>query len=236
MAQAPLTTLRGSLPLMGAVSEVKRWETTVSGGGKRQWTPMTLGLLIGGGVLVLASLMGLMLSGGRLTGVITLLEALIPAALGMAALFRAGMMYAKPATPATALAVRDEFLIDPEKVWHHLRGAALLADDALQKARDRAAIQRRPSPDVELTGTKLDPRQVELMSNLLESACAIDNADSREMVEAISFYLHGAGIDVVNDTAGHEGWFEFLPAPAPGTLRPALVAGEKLVRKGLAAR
>ena len=45
-----------------------------------------------------------------------------------------------------------------------------------------------------------------------------------------------AGVETVDYSTGRESWFEFLPAPTPGTLRPALVAGEQVVKKGLASR
>ena len=61
-----------------------------------------------------------------------------------------------------------------------------------------------------------------------------DNADSREMIEAIRFHLHNAQVEVADYEKGREAWFEFLPARLPGTIRPALVQGDRLIKKGLA--
>lgn len=236
-AQRLLKTLKSALPLVDAVGEVRRWEKTVDlTAGKPKWTPMALGLLAAGAVLELAVMLGLLFTGGRLTGMLAFLEAIIPGALGIAAIFWAGKLYAKPApVKSEAPAVREEFLIDPEKVFHHLRGMLLMADSVIEGAR-RVEKKREQAATVDTAGTKLDPRQAELMANLLETAYAHDDADSRETVQSIAFYLHSLGVEVVNCVPDNEAWFEFLPAPAPGTLRPALVSGDKVVKKGLAAK
>lgn len=237
-AQLILKTLRSALPLVDSVGEARRWERTVSDPSKKAtWKPATLCFLAAGVVLILSVLLGLVMANRKLTGLLTLFEAAIPAALGMAALFYAGLRHGRPEkqAPKAEAPIREEFLIDPEKVWHHLRGAVLMADNALEGVRSQT-LRQRETVAADSTGTKLDARQAELFSNLLEIACAKDDADSREMVESIAFYLHGAGVDVVNYEPGREACFEFLPAPTPGTLRPALMSGDRIVKKGLAAR
>ena len=236
-AQLVLKTLRSAFPLVDAVGEVHRWEKTVDLSRKKpKWRPLTLGLLATGVVLVLAVMLGLLLTGGRLVGALAFLEALIPAALGMAALFFAGLKAGQPEPVKSGEpSVREEFLIDPDRVWHHLRGMVLMADSALENARVCNARKQQENA-ADTTGTKLDAKQAELFGSLLEIAYAHDDSDSREMIESIGFYLHGAGVETVDYSTGNENWFEFLPAPTRGTLRPALVAGEKVVKKGLAAR
>ena len=83
---------------------------------------------------------------------------------------------------------------------------------------------------------KLDPKALELFSELLETAYAAGDEGSRESASAIRFYLHNAGIDVVDYAPGQESWFEFLPATRPGTMRPALASDGKLIKKGLASK
>lgn len=235
-AQLLLKTLKSALPLMDAVSEVTRWERTTGGDGQRiKLRPLSMGLLALGAVLILSALLGLLFTGRRLTGIATLIEAIIPAGLGMGALFFAGVQSVKPeAAKADAAPAKEEFLIDPDKVWHHLRGIVLLIDDALSNR--RARMQKEAAPANETGNAAIDPRQADLFASLLEAAYARSDADSREMVENMRFYLHGAGIDVADYAAGRDGWFEFLPAANAGTIRPALVAGDRIVKKGLAAR
>ena len=237
-AQLILKTLRSALPLVDSVGEARRWERTTGVSPKKgDWKPVTLGFLALGVVLILSVLLGLVLANRKLTGLLTLFEAVIPAALGMAALFYAGLRHGRPekASKNEAPAVREEFLIDPEKVWHHLRGAILLADNALEGVQSQA-LRHRETAAADTTGIQLDARLAELFSGLLEMAYARNDADSREMIESINFYLHGAGVEVVNYESGREACFEFLPAPTPGTLRPALMHGDRIVKKGLAAK
>ena len=86
-------------------------------------------------------------------------------------------------------------------------------------------------------GCKADTaKALELFSELLETAYATGDDGARESAASIRFYLHSAGVDVVDYTPGRESWFEFLPAPRPGTMRPALASEGKLIKKGLASK
>ena len=233
-AQTVLKAIRSALPLVDSVGESRRWQKAVSLSSTRRMKPAAMGLLALGAVLVLAVMLGLLITGGRLVGVVAFIEALIPALLGMAALFWAGIKQGRPEKKRDeAPDAREEFLIDVDRVWHHLKGMLLLADSAVDSARVQAA-SRQHKPEI-LAHGPLDRAQTELFSGLLENCYAHDDADSKEMIESIRFYLHGAGVEVVDFARGRENWFEFLPAQRPGTIRPALAADDKLVKKGLAA-
>ena len=235
-AQIILRTIKSALPLMDSVGEVHRWQKTVGADSKPKPSPLAWAALALGAVLVVSAMLGLMLSGGRLLGIVVLVEALLPVAAGMALLFWAGMRFASPKKARSrggeeSSAVREEFLVDSEKLWHHLRGMMLLADGMLDSVRARAASQRQ----AEAAGTSALPAgQAELFAGILENAYGQQTADAKEMIEAIRFYLHSTQVEVVDYAKGREAWFEFLPAMRPGTIRPALVSGEKLLKKGLA--
>ena len=235
-AQLILRTIKSALPLVDSVGEVHRWQKTVGADSKPKPSPLAWAALALGAVLVVAAMLGLMLSGGRLLGIVTFVEALLPVVAGMALLFWAGMRFASPKKPRSRgneapPAVRDEFLVDDQKLWHHLRGMMLLADGMLEGVRARAATERQAAA----SGTAALPAgQAELFSGILENAYGQQSADAKEMIEAVRFYLHSAQVEVVDYEKGREAWFEFLPAMQPGTIRPALVSGEKLLKKGLA--
>ena len=247
-AQLTLKALRSALPLMDAVGEVRRWEQTALEPVKRKpWTRSAVILLLLGLLLNLSALTALAVLSYRFVEPLILLEASTPALLSMAVLFFAGLRYDKhkPEPAKVALpAAREEFLIDPEKVWHQLRGMLLLADNALENVERREMLkaQALPAPapalpePIDTAGTELNPRQAELFSGLLEVAYARDDADIREMAENVAFYLHGVGVEVTDYAPGREACFEFLPAPTSGTLRPALMSGDKVIKKGLAAK
>ena len=239
-SQYILQAMKNVLPMIDAVGEARSWKREAEQPGKRGlklgvWGALLLAL---GALLVLASVLAVMFA-GHLGGALAFVKALLPSALGCGALFWAGILAARPRRPkakgAPEEAVRTEYLVDVEKAFHVLRGAMLLADGQLERMREELAAQdarrNETSPAGEVSGAALD-----LFSELLESAYAAGDEAAKESASAMRFYLHSAGIDVADYAEGRESWFEFLPADRPGTLRPALVCGGKLLKKGMAAR
>ena len=236
-AQHILQAIKNTLPVMDAVGEARTWNRQAKSSKTRlSLGPMAVALLVAGVVLVLASVLGVLI-GGRFRGPLAFLQALLPAVLGCGALYWAGIQSARPAKRPGAQeeAVRTEFLTDGEKAWHCLRGAVLQADGQLERIRQSNALRAQKASEI-ADGGKLDPKALELFSELLETAYAAGDEGSRESTSAIRFYLHNAGIDVVDYTAGRENWFEFLPSNRPGTMRPALASDGKLIKKGMASK
>ena len=235
-ARLIVQTLISAVPFIDSIGETRRWNRQAGAAAqKKGFRPVALGLLAVAAVLELAVLFALSLS-GKGFGPLILLEVLLPGLLALGAAFWAGQVNAKPEKVRDdAKDVREEFLVDPERVWRHLRGMVLMADSALERARAEAEARRQSEAQARTSGP-LDRQTLDLFMNLLESAYALEGPEAREMIEGIRFHLHGAGIEAVDCGPGREAWFEFLPADRPGTLRPALAQGEKLLRKGLAAR
>lgn len=239
-AQQILQAMKDTLPLMNAVDEAREWKQTYVAPGRDRGLRLgglTALCLVAGVALVLASVAGVLIA-GRLTGALTFLKALLPAALGCAMLFLAGVRAARAkqakAPDSAPEAVRTEFLADGEKTWHLLRGAMLLADGQLERIREQLAAARDSEKAISPAGA-VPAAALELFSELLESAYAAGGDAGGEQAEAIRFYLHKSGVEVCDYVAGRENWFEFLPAGGAGTIRPALVAEGRLLKKGLAA-
>ena len=235
-AQMILSSLKSALPLVDLVGEVRRWQKTAGASGRSKPGALVWAALAGGALLVLASVMGLAFAGGR-AGALAPLKAAVPAVLGMAGVFWAGTKWAKPPKGGAADApsdYRDEYLVDAEKLWHHLRGMLLVADGALENLRAQSAAEAQRAERAAAEGP-LDRAQLELFAGLLEGLYAQSGPDAREMAESIRFYLHGARVEVVDQEAGREEWFETLPSVKSGTIRPALVSEGRLIKKGLAA-
>ena len=236
-AQHILQAVKNTLPVMDAVGEARTWNRQAkSAKTGLNFGPLAIASLLAGVVLVLASVLGVLI-GGRFRGPLAFLQALLPAALGCAALYWAGVQSARPGKRGKPQeeAVRTEFLVDGEKAWHCLRGAVLQTDGQLARIRESNALRAQKAGEIMNAG-KLDPKALELFSELLETAYAAGDEGSRESASAIRFYLHNAGIDVVDYAPGQESWFEFLPATRPGTMRPALASDGKLIKKGLASK
>lgn len=238
-AQHILQAMKNTLPVMDTVGEVRTWNRQAQGQKNGlNFGPMSVALLVGGLVLVIAAVLGTLIS-GRFSGALAFIKAMLPAGLGSAALFFAGIQAARPRdrkrAPEGNEDVRTEYLVDGGKAWHCLRGAMLQADGQLERVREASAVARQRASQTGVGG-KVDPKALDLFAELLETAYAAGDEGARESAAAIRFYLHSAGVDVVDYAPGKESWFEFLPAPRAGTMRPALAGEGKLIKKGLASK
>lgn len=237
-AQHILQAMRNTLSVMDTVAEARTWnrqlQTRKSG---LSFGAMSVALLVGGLVLVIAAVLGTLIS-GRFSGALAFVKAMLPAGLGAAALFFGGVQAARPRdrkkSPEGIEDVRTEFLVNGAKAWHCLRGAMLQADGQLERIRESNAAARQQASQTPVG--KVDPKALELFAELLETAYAAGDDGARESAAAIRFYLHNAGVDVVDYAPGRESWFEFLPAPRAGTMRPALTGEGRLIKKGLASK
>lgn len=238
-AQHILQAMKNTLPVMDTVGEARTWNRQAqSQKHGLSFTAVSIALLVGGLVLVIAAVLGVLIS-GRFSGALAFIKGMLPAALGSVALFFAGVQAAHPKngnrTSEGTEDVRTEFLVDSGKAWHCLRGAMLQADGQLERIREANAVAKQQA-DRTAVGGRIEPRALDLFSELLETAYAAGDDGARESISSIRFYLHNAGVDVVDYTPGKESWFEFLPASRTGTMRPALASEGKLIKKGLASK
>ena len=236
-AQAALETMRDALPLLEGVSEARAWKREApAAASKRRIGPAAIAMLAAGGALVLGALMTL-----RAANPLTMAACLVCAAAGGGLLVFGGRALAAP--PRTAAPqesdTRTELLVDPEALTHRLRGMLMAADARLERRSSEAQAEAAlPAARTPTEAVALSDDPVELLSDLLETAYALKGTpaedDAAEMIAGIRYYLHGQGIEAVDHDAENKAWFELLPSPRPGTMRPALVREGKLVRKGLA--
>ena len=96
-AQYILQTMKNTLPLMDAVGEAHEWKKTLDPqAGKRKARPAALVFLFVRILLILATVLALHFGGGGFTLSLSLLRAVLPALGGMACLFWAGVLSARP--------------------------------------------------------------------------------------------------------------------------------------------
>lgn len=238
-AQYILQSMKNTLPLIDAVGEARNWKKEAPKPAKNglRFGAMQAFLVTLGTLLILASVLAVMFA-GHLGGALAFVKALVPTVIGCGALLWAGVSMGRPKKQRQKAAAeedtRTEFLVDGEKAFHMLRGAMLQADGLLDRLRQELAVADQSRADG-AQGGGLSGETLELLASLLEAAYAAGDDAAKESASAIRFYLHNAQVDVVDYTPGKESWFEFLPAE-PGTLRPALVSGGRLLKKGMAAR
>ena len=238
-AQAMLASTKASLPVVESVNEAHEWKRALEAKKGLKLSALPMSTLLGGGVLTLAGVLGLYFTSGRVGAVLGLLKAVVPALLGGGLMFFSGTRAAAPSKAALPEPeVRKEFLVDGEAAWHALRNAMVVADGELETLRERAAVEALDARADRWEGADLGPLtgpEAELLSGLLETAYFHrKDPDAAEMISEIRFYLHGKGVEVTDYTPENARWFELLPAPEAGTMRPALVKEGRALRKGLA--
>ncbi len=232
-AQAILATLKGAVPLLGAVDEVEEWQrsTPAQQEKEKKLRPLALALALVGLGLVLAAVFVLMKQGeGGLT-----LPLLVPPLLGAVCLFLGGLWLFRRKKRSAKGETRREFLVNPAAVYRALQGVLMTADKDLKDAAELARLEKQRE---ESAAAALSPDETELFAGLLEAAYARrgapDGADAEEIIANIRYHLHKRSVDALDYSREKAGWFECLPARRSGTVRPALVSGGRLLKKGLA--
>ena len=166
--------------------------------------------------------------------------------LTAAALFLAGMLLRRRRETRKE-SLYAETRIDAALIYSRLLSVILVMDKCLEDVRN--SVRREEKERLREQASAMDPAELELLSQLLEDAYGRRGGDGQaeEQISQISFYLHKKGIDVVDwtgeaaapdgsggGTAVQRAWFDMMPAYSGGTIRPALAAGGKLLKKGMA--
>lgn len=236
-AQYLLQIVRGALPLIGAVRESERWEIQGPAAEKRPFPKNAAFLSLSGlAVLLCSSAYG----GGLFFRILWCLA-------GGFLIFLGGLLYGKEQAPeilgkgnasVPQGEVRERYLIDAEDTYHCLKGILLTADHCLETEKARV-LSGGESLSEE---GPLSFEETELFSSLLESAYAARRKEPGigpvySQISEISYYLHRRGVEVLDYEETSARHFEILPSPVTETLtiRPALLSGEMVLRKGLAA-
>lgn len=245
-AQQLLQVVKNALPLVGAVTETELWQKQT--GRERMRFRLSLPsvlLLAGGAVCVLAGLIG-----QSAAGLVLRPMSLLWSAAGCLLLAGGGYLAGRGGRTGAGSTrgsgqngqtaeTAQNFLVDPDGVWHVYKGMMLTADHSLEQVQARArALEEKQTGAAE---RPLPKTETEFYAELLENAYARlrhtpSDAPAREQVEVIRYYLHAKGIETLDYTPQDAARFECLPGSGQAqTLRPALVSGTTLLRKGLAA-
>ena len=246
-----LQVMRMLMPLTNCVDSVETWQKTgggAAGKGKKGLNPLSLVLLAAGIGLTAA---GAFISGGLGT-LIKMPVSIVLLCLGLGAMFLSGWLGGsdrmekwrrKKAGAASASgfkstdsADRSMYTVnlDPDRIVRILGAALQIADQNLSQARAGAEETKRLMQQSVLEEGTTQAQMI-LLSDLLEASYSRDGEFALDRMEDIRWYLHRMGVEIVDYTPERAEWFDIMPAPGRGTLRPALVSEGRLLRKGMAA-
>lgn len=123
---------------------------------------------------------------------------------------------------------------DGEKTYHILLNSILTIDRILTQLKNREVLENKKALLQEKE--ELKKEDIQLLSGLLESAYAEPDSEyAKEVISELRFYLHKKKIEVIDYDGENKSLFERMPSETTGTIRPALLIGDTLLRKGLAA-
>ncbi|MEG2634293.1 MAG: hypothetical protein RSA97_06825, partial [Oscillospiraceae bacterium] len=220
-----------SFPLVECVSDVKIWHTengaAAKGKGKgRLWAAVSavtaISMLVGMTAAFVSQHPDFPLNEIR-TGIYI-------AAAVCVLLFAAGGMFFMRAKPTKGTEdIRAEISVNSEDVVRRMTAVILQIDKNLAMIEADEIRKAKESGDSDL---KKD--EIELMSALLEGRYSDSAEFAQEQLEEVEHYLSSHGILICDYTPEYARRFELLPGEQTKTLRPAMLCGGKLIKKGLA--
>ena len=239
-AASMVRVLRLAMPLVDTVGETRIWERKGSGtsaagryGGRtRAWKLwMSAGavclaavLCLGGGIL-LPALRGE--AAGGSAGLLALLGVFLGGCLF--SFYRAG---AGSRGTDGEKDLQVEVRMDGKKVLRQLQTALIGMDQSLEELR---VTEKREQEDTDRIQAADNPAEWDLFAALLEAAYSRDGDFALDQLDQVRHYLRRQGVEVVDCTEENRQMFDVMPSAGNSTLRPALVRGGKVLKKGLAA-
>ena len=234
-----IKSVKNSLPFLEAVDDVKEWKLALDAEeNKRKFRLAGIILTILGLAAAAASFF-LQLSRTSESASVSLLNTALPLFAGAVMIFLGGLFMLKPSQQKKSRQedTKLEFRVNPEEAYRVLKGIMLAADKSLEDMKETARLEKEKAL-IASGGSDLKPEEAELFSSLLESLYTRKNTESSaetdEMISGIRYYLYRKNVEIVNYSREQASSFELLPGKKTGTLRPALTANGRLLKKGLA--
>ena len=234
-----LQTAQMALPLVDSAGEPKVWERPAGmdgpgTGSAQKASGKATGLLIAGLISLGVSLAAAATRTMGILGALSLPVILIALALAFVLVYLAGYYRGAPAKAGKRKTpfYQVEMPVDTQKAFRCLRAIVISVDQTLEQVGSSAQWEKeRKGYQIE---DKVDAAQIELFSALLEAAASGDGQYALDQLEQVKYYLHTKQIEAVDYSSETASWFDVMPSTKTGTIRPALVSGGKLLKKGLA--
>ena len=232
-------TAKAAAYFADTAGEVKLWERTVKKqdpekkGSRRTgavfgWVLLLVSVLSFGAAFVFASS-----SDAAFLAALTQERTLALIGASLISLFFSGWLIRPVKNMEKETERKSEILPDAGKYVRIFSALALTMDAQMEEARERMKLEdmRREQEGAAAIGEE----EAALFSELLAAYESGDGAYAAEKIGDVKFYLHKKGIETVSYSAETAQYFDLLPSPGSGTIRPALVKDGSLIRKGIAA-
>ena len=230
-----IEALKAFVPSIDGIGDTRLWEREVSERRKKKETDLLflilliLSLLFLIGTIVFMAmanteevLKGFMGAGAFAVYILPVICCLL--------FFVAGMRLSSEKKSAPAKKEQKiEVFVDGEKICRVLHAAFLVIDrelDSVRQEQDTAVKDRQYE--------NLTDREIDLYSSILEAGYSSEDQSLSECTENLRYFLHEKGIETVEYSKEHSGYFEMMPGHGPATIRPALTKDGNLLRRGAA--
>ena len=228
-----MQAVRLSLPLVDSVGETKVWETGSESKSRSRFNPLAI-LLIAAGIVLcgigLIPLLDMLSDAGKSVDLMKLAGFELG---GLAAAFIGGLLARRSGQKQPKRKQHIEIQVDPNKVYRSFRNALLSVDQNLEEIKSMERWNERDAAG-SIDGHEVSSSELDLFSDLLAAAYSGDAEYALEKIEGIKYYLHKQQIEAVDYSEETAQFFDMMPGQYSGTIRPALTADGKLLRKGMA--
>lgn len=234
-----MQAVRLSLPFIDSLGSTKVFEKGVGDSGPKKKTSIAgILLVIAAIILLVYGLMPLIMLGMNAAETANARNDLITRGIsilmGAAALYLSGTMQNKTG-PAKKKEYHVEQKVDADRIYRNFRTVMTSVDQSLDEVRLTEKQAHREQAG-KLEGREASPAEIELFSDLLAASYSGDPEFALEKIAGIKYYLHRQQIEVVDYNENNASYFDMMPGASAGTIRPAMIADGKLLKKGLASK
>ena len=234
-----MQAVRLSLPFIDSLGSTKVFEKGVGESGPRKKTSIAgVLLVIAALILLVYGLMPLIMLGMNAAETANARNDLITRGvsilMGAAALYLSGTMQNKTG-PAKKKEYHVEQKVDADRIYRNFRTVMISVDQSLDEVRLTEKQAHREQAG-KFEGREASPAEIELFSDLLAASYSGDPEFALEKIAGIKYYLHRQQIEVVDYSEDNASYFDMMPGASAGTIRPAMIADGKLLKKGLASK
>ncbi len=234
-----MQAVRLSLPFIDSLGSTKVFEKGVGESGAKKKTSIAGVLLVIAAIILLVyGLMPLIMLGMNAAETANARNDLITRGIsilmGAAALYLSGTMQNKTG-PAKKKEYHVEQKVDADRIYRNFRTVMISVDQSLDEVRLTEKQAHREQAG-KLEGREASPAEIELFSDLLAASYSGDPEFALEKIAGIKYYLHRQQIEVVDYSEDNASYFDMMPGASAGTIRPAMIADGKLLKKGLASK